>query len=96
MKFTVQQLESIFENWEDAREFYCDPEGNWDIPEIGNVEVKELETDRDDDAIWKVFSIEGRYFQKSGTYSSWDGTYWDGGLIEVEPYQELTTYYRQI
>lgn len=31
-----------------------------------------------------VVKVDGRLFKKSGYYASYDGTHWDGSLVEVE------------
>lgn len=36
----------------------------------------------------------GRYFAKLGTYSSWDSSYWDGDLVELEPVQVTVTKFK--
>jgi len=41
-----------------------------------------------------VFGVEDQLFRKTGFYSSYDGTSWDGSLEEVEPYEKMVTFYR--
>jgi len=43
-----------------------------------------------------VFRIGQQFFRKQGTHNSWDASYWDGTLEEVEPYQETVTKYRAV
>lgn len=60
------------------------------LPEIGEasfVDQQRPDTSWDDDHdgeyIDVVFQVGGRYFRKSGTYSSWDADEWDGPFEEV-------------
>jgi hypothetical protein len=45
--------------------------------------------------IWLVFSVTNgdsvQYFKKTGYYASYDGSNWDGALVEVEPFEKTVT-----
>lgn len=43
--------------------------------------------------VWKVTDADGnyQYFMKTGYYMSYDGSNWDGDLVEVEPYEKTVT-----
>jgi len=43
-----------------------------------------------------VFTVDGRFFRKTGYYDSWESADWDGELVEVEPKQVYTTVYEEI
>lgn len=44
--------------------------------------------------LFVVVKLGDRYFQKEGTYSSWDGSSIDGECVEVEPVEVPLTFYR--
>ena len=95
MSFTVDQIEAL--------------ELDWDDFEYGSDEVlrKALRADTvkvvvqyggegDGAPISLVFSVDDELFEKHGTYSSWDSSYWDGPLYKVTPYQEMVTKYKPV
>lgn len=93
MKFSARQLHDAMvalEGYGIFSELDCD--GGVEIPGFGV--AKEVEQDRED----VVFTVAGRYFRKIGDYDSYEGHQWDNGsyVFEVEPYEKMTTYYRQI
>lgn len=45
---------------------------------------------------WVVFQVGNQYFRMNGTHDSWEGTEWDGGLEEVEPYNKVVVDYRSV
>lgn len=46
--------------------------------------------------IYVVVKADGRLFRKTGTYSSWDSTFWDGPVQEVEEFERVVTDFRPI
>lgn len=44
--------------------------------------------------VFVVVKIDGRYFQKEGLHSSWDGAEFRGDCVEVEPVEVPLTFYR--
>lgn len=50
--------------------------------------------------VYIVFSLmspdgSARYFKKTGHYESFEGTTWDGALVEVHPSQKTVTVYEE-
>lgn len=43
--------------------------------------------------LWVVVKIDGKFYRKSGYYSSYDGSEWDGPFREVSPVQKTITVY---
>lgn len=84
------KLPSELENDEDTPEEYRVRE----IPGLGMPEVAECEGGEGDGAeISVVIKIAGRYFRKTGYYSSWGDSELDGALEEVYPRQVVRTEY---
>ena len=78
-------------DWNEFLELVDDPDGV-ELPSLG---VSARQVDNGGESLpWIVFEIGDQFFEKNGRYESYEGTDWDGGLQEVESYQELTTYYR--
>lgn len=50
--------------------------------------------------VFRVQAIDGfqgvRYFEKSGFYASYEGTEYDGPLIEVRPVQKTVTVFEEV
>lgn len=45
--------------------------------------------------VFVVVKFGDQYFQKEGTYSSWDGCNFYGECVEVEPYETPLTFYKR-
>lgn len=46
--------------------------------------------------VWMVFKVGDQYFRTTGYYASYDGTTWDGGTEEVEPFEKTVIDYRRV
>lgn len=102
MSFTIDE----FEEWANGDSAY-DSSFYWDDLDGGYTEydspfgrVKWVETKSEYDEgrqnLELVFTIDGRFFQKTGYYDSWAGGAWDGALIEVRPREKMITVYEAI
>lgn len=97
---TVADIEAAVEAHEFSDDFW--PEFGWasrgekeNLPGLGEIVVVDRRDDPGDgQEMWIVFSLGDQFFRKTGYYSSWDGSSWDGALVEVEPYVEPVTFYR--
>lgn len=70
---------------------------SFDLPDLGTVKVvKTLGGDSDGAAVCVIVECQGRFFQKTGRYSSWSGCEFVGPIVEVEPYEETVINYRPI
>jgi hypothetical protein len=61
-------------------------------------EVKKVDAwggEGDGATIFLVVECDGRLFEKTGYYSSWDSSQMDGDLVEVEAYKKEVTRYRR-
>lgn len=79
--------------------------GSWDekaepvqVEHLGEVRMRETYTGAEDggsnaELIFEVNTVDGdtRYFHKTGYYSSYNGTEWDGDFREVKPVQKTIT-----
>lgn len=76
--------------------------GAVDIPGVGSVEMVERVggSEGSGEHTHLVFKISGpggvHYYQKTGYYASFSGTYWDGDLFEVAPVQKTITVYKEV
>lgn len=100
-KFTTSEVEAaINAEFRYDREFYgeVDSQG-YELPEIGVTAYcvsREGGYEGGGDYMDVVFKVGDQLFRKQGTHNSWDSSYWDGTLEEVESYQETVTKYRSI
>ena len=63
----------------------------------GEVIVEQVDGGEGDGAgIEVVISVQDRYFEINGEYSSWDSSSFDGDLYEVKPKQVQVTQYERI
>lgn len=71
-----------------------------DLPSLGTtatfVDRKKFDAGAyDDSPTFVVVKVGDQYFQKEGTYSSWDGSGFYGECVEVEPYEVPLTFYKR-
>ena len=101
MKYLTEEPEFDEENYDDqydewyerVDEFFY--EGG-DLPGFGSFEQVASWNYGDGHERGAVFKHEsGRYFQATGSYSSWDSSTWDK-VEEVEPYEVTKIRYRRI
>lgn len=105
MSFTAQELDTVIADaWEAKpereRDFFMD--AYYEIVKeldtrYGKVVVEEVSGGQGDGApIEVVISVDGRYFQQDGYYSSWGDSQMDGELYEVKPKQVVKTEYERV
>ena len=71
----------------------------FELPGIGTVKQVAAETGGEGSAehIWIVFEIDGTLYEKTGYYSSYDGTEWSYGTLSVVvPRQTIVTVYDRV
>lgn len=109
MSFTATEVEDIlntFGETEDYEENYDDYGDIWsqfgyektamNVPVLGEVTVEDSHMgDGDGSEMWLVIRVGDQLFRKTGRYSSWGESGFDGTLYEVEPYTKSVTFYRQ-
>jgi hypothetical protein len=98
-KFTAKQLEEKIE------EYIEEDSNNWGdgwyslewgeaptLPDqFGKVEfVESFGGEGMGDVTWIVFKVGDRYFQKTGSYDSWNGTDWEYGTLKEVEQVEVT------
>lgn len=112
MTFTADDLnaaiETAYENLPDDEKDYGDEwfafaeGGKYGLDTLSTPlgQVNRVDSGPDDPgdgkAIWVVVRVGNRHFRKSGYYSSWDSSSYDGELEEVEPYEKTVTDYRKV
>ena len=100
MSFTAQELETVIADTYEENDFFMDAfyeEVSELDTSLGKVVVEETSGGQGDGApIEVVISINGRYFQQDGEYSSWDSSSMDGPLYEVKPKQVMKTIYERV
>lgn len=109
MTFTAADLDKAIDNIE--QEVIEEKTGHyslWEYLSTGEPFEHDLEgigTLKDNDhggafhdggTIYAIISVGDRLFRKEGRYSSWDSSYWDGNLEEVEQFERTVTDYRTI
>lgn len=104
MSYTLEELRSAIE----ASDIYYNSwywfyNNDQELPEIGTAkEVDRYGGEGQGDDLWVVFKVEPadgsdvRYFRKSGYHQSHDGSYFDGELEEVVPFEKTVTDYKAV
>lgn len=100
-------VEYTYTNWKnethqytlDGADFWSEAydQGTLEIPGLGT--AKHIDGEHGGEGsgehIWQVWQIgdgeSAQYFMKTGYYMSYDGSNWDGDLIEVEPFEKTVT-----
>lgn len=89
--------------WREAEE---DSTAEYDLPGFDDVKVTYVDGEHGGEGsaehiwqVWRVVTKAGdldqvQYFMKTGYYMSYDGSNWDGGLHEVEPFEKTVTDWR--
>lgn len=91
------EYDERFDDYGSVWDTLCYEKGTANVPGLGEIEVVDSHSgDGDGSETWVVFKVGDQLFRKTGAYSSWDSNYWDGSIVEVEPYQEVCTFYRRI
>lgn len=100
-KFTATEVSSAIDaEFTYENEFYDNVSATgYELPKLG---VTAYAVEREGgyegggDYMDVVFRVGDQLFRKQGFYNSWDSNEWDGGLEEVEPYEETVVKYRAI
>lgn len=100
MSFTAQELDTVIADTYLENDFFMDAfyeeVSELETP-LGTVMVEETSGGQGDGApIEVVISVDGRYFQQDGYYSSWGDSQMDGELYEVKPKQVVKTEYERV
>ena len=76
------------EFWHEAYEY-----STVELPNLGTATYVDGEHGGEGSAehIWQVWQVGNQYFMKTGYYMSYDGSNWDGDLVEVEPFEKTVT-----
>lgn len=94
--YTVKDIEKAVDvdfdgSWNEFLELVDDDEGV-ELPSLG-LFAKQVD-EGGESRPWITFQVGDQFFEKHGDHDSYDGTEWDGGLEEVEPYKETVVFYR--
>jgi hypothetical protein len=98
-KFTASQVEAAINAEFDIENYFyeeIDPAGTF-LSELDAYAYKissEGGYEGGGDYMDVVFKVGDQLFKKTGYYNSWDSNEWDGGLEEVESYEEVVVKYR--
>lgn len=96
--YTVKQIKDAIEqdydgSWNEFLEL-IDDDGGTPLESLGTYAQQVAEGG--ESRPWIVFKVGEQYFEINGAYNSWEGTEWDGGLQEVEPFDKTITAYRSV
>lgn len=93
--YTVRDIENAIQRDFDGswNEFLELVEDGVELPSL-NLSAKQVD-EGGESRPWITFKVGDQYFEKNGVHDSYEGTEWDGGLEEVEPYKETITSYRR-